>query len=160
MQTVTQWGVLPLVQQQNPTCSLHIQYVKSWPTLCFSQVKAQMWNMIFERTMWSFSKSHLKENNYKQPYILAHLLIKPVSLDYWGTRIPPDGIWSLPKVMNFFRRSWWLEMKTKKKVKEDKTRNYEPVDHRIMLSYSFRGAAGVCGMVWAACVVGGLTHGA
>lgn len=41
---------------------------------------------------------------------VAHLLIKPVSLDYWGTGIPPDGVGSLPKVVDFFGRSRRLEI--------------------------------------------------
>lgn len=38
-------------------------------------------------------------------YNLAHLFVKPVSFDYWGIGIPPDGVGSLPKVVNFFGRS-------------------------------------------------------
>lgn len=40
---------------------------------------------------------------------LAHLFIKPVSLDDWGTGVPSNGVGSLPKVVNLFRRPRGLQ---------------------------------------------------
>lgn len=34
-------------------------------------------------------------------FLTAHLLVKPVPLDDRGTRVPPDGVGPLPKVVDF-----------------------------------------------------------
>lgn len=49
-------------------------------------------------------------NNSHKQKCFVYLLIEPVPLYNGSAGIPPNRIWSLSKIMKFFRQSWCLQM--------------------------------------------------